>query len=94
MIAGLSGMIGLAPDLTIVLDICPQVAKTRLQARRRETDRYERMDPAFHARVRAGFRAIAEADPARCVLIPADRKEQDIHSAISALLEERFVLVL
>ena len=36
-------------------------------------DRYERLDAGFHARVRAGFLAIAAAEPARCVVLDASR---------------------
>ena len=82
MIATLTGLIGLVPDATIVLDVSPPVAAARLRGRGAAADRYEREDAAFHVRVNEGFRAIAHADPARCVLIAADASEAAVHAAV------------
>lgn len=81
-IAALHAMVGLTPDLTLILDVSEGVAAARLGARPGGRDRYERMPPDFHARVRAGFRAIAEATPGRCRLIDADAEVAAVHSAI------------
>ncbi len=73
------------PDLTLLLDLPRDLARARLQARGDSPDRYERLDEAFHARVSAGFRAIAEAEPNRVVRIDAD----DAPEAVSArMLDE------
>src|ERR1700677_2647202 len=64
MIEALAGMIGIVPDLTIVLDVPREVAVARLRGRGAIDDRYERMSDEFHRRVNAGFRVIA-AQP-RC----------------------------
>ena len=63
---------GFAPDLTLILDVSPQTRQLRIGARPGGLDRYERMDEAFHVRVREGFIAIAALDPQRCRVIPAD----------------------
>jgi dTMP kinase len=81
-IAMLAGLIGLVPDLTLVLDVSAAVATARLAARGVRPDHYERLGAAFHARVRAGFRAIAEAEPARCRLIGADGPAAEVHETI------------
>jgi len=78
LISILTGLIGLVPDLTLILDVDATTAAKRLGRRRRTADRYERMDSAFHARVRAGFRAIAAGEPARCCLIPAAGSRESI----------------
>jgi dTMP kinase len=70
------------PDLTLILDVDERVAATRQAARARAADRYDRLGPAFHARVATGFRAIAAAHPARCVLIDANAPEADVAAAI------------
>lgn len=44
--------------------------------------RYERMDGGFHERLREGFRAIAQAEPDRCVLIDASGSEQNVAGEI------------
>jgi dTMP kinase len=82
MIATLTGLIGLSPDLTIVLDVSESVAIARRRSRGGAADRYEREDPAFHARVNAGFLAIAAAEPGRCVVVDADVAEDVVHAAI------------
>jgi dTMP kinase len=81
-IRSLIGLLGIAPDLTIVLDVPETVATDRLSRRGTETDRYERQDAAFHARVRQGFRDIATADPNRCLLLDASADIQAVHTAI------------
>jgi dTMP kinase len=48
---------GLTPDLTIVLDVPPEVAAARMA---RPLDRMELQGAAFHARVREGFLAEAK----------------------------------
>jgi dTMP kinase len=88
-IAALTGMVGLVPDVTIVLDVSDTVAAGRLRGRGGAPDRYERLDATFHARVNAGFRAIAAAEPDRCVLVPADAGEAAVHAAVMRALWAR-----
>jgi dTMP kinase len=71
-----------APDLTIVLDLPAATGQARAAARDRPADRFERLDRAFHERLRQGFRAIAAAEPERCVLIDALPEPQAIHRAV------------
>jgi dTMP kinase len=81
MIETLTGLVGLVPDVTIVLDVSDAVGLARLRARGGAADRYELLDAAFHARVNQGFRAIARAATERCVMIPANGSEADVHAA-------------
>ena len=92
LIAALTGLIGLVPDLTIVLDVSPAVAVSRLGKRGSASDRYERLDADFHARVTAGFREIARAGPERCVLVPADGDEASVHTAVMTAVRQRLPL--
>jgi dTMP kinase len=55
---------GVFPDLTIILDLPPEVAALRA-ARGRERDRIERRSPAYHALVHEGYRTFAERAAAR-----------------------------
>jgi dTMP kinase len=71
-IAVLKALIRPQPDLTVILDVSETVAAARQAARGRAADRYDRLGPAFHARVAEGFRRIAAENPGRCVLIDAD----------------------
>ena len=88
-IATLMQMLGLVPDVTLVLDVSDAVAVERQLKRGADADRYERLDALFHARVRQGFRDIAAAAPERCVLIPGDGSEAHVHAAIMTALRAR-----
>jgi dTMP kinase len=88
-INALTGLLGIAPDLTIVLDVAETVAADRMRQRAGDADRYERLDAAFHARVRHGFRSIAEADPRRCVLLDAAGEIPVVHTAIMTAVRTR-----
>jgi dTMP kinase len=74
---------GLSPDLTLILDIAPEAGMARAMARGVAADRYERLDAAFHARVRAGFLAIAAAEPRRCAVIDAARGPDAVFADIA-----------
>lgn len=52
---------GLAPDLTLVVDVPLSVAKARMRERPGATDRIESEDEAFHERVRQGFLQLAKS---------------------------------
>jgi dTMP kinase len=80
---------GLSPDLTLILDIAPDVGMARANARGVAADRYERLDAGFHARVRAGFLSIAAAEPARCALVDAAAAADDVAGAVRQAVAER-----
>jgi dTMP kinase len=81
-IAALIGLVGVHPDLTVVLDVSETVAVARQVQRGMDPDRYERLDAFFHRRVNAGFREIAAGAPGRCVVVSADGTEEVVHGAI------------
>lgn len=57
---------GLAPDLVVLLDVPTDLARSR---RSGDLDRIEAAGVEFHDRVVRGFRALAEADPDRWVVV-------------------------
>lgn len=85
---------GTVPDLTVILDIDPAQGLARAAARRGGEDRYERMQLSFHEKLRAGFQAIAKAEPSRCALIDASAGVDLIQAAIRALLVDRLGVAL
>ncbi len=87
LIEGLTRLLPRRPDLTLMLVISPARGVERLVARRQGLDHYEAMDAAFHARVAAGFQAIAVQDPARCRVIPADGTVDDVRHAILSAVQ-------
>jgi dTMP kinase len=65
---------GLAPDLTLILDLDPAAGLARAASRRRPgeaTDRFESEALDFHTRLRQAYLAIAEEEPERCVVLDA-----------------------
>ena len=86
LIAALTQLLPVQPRVTLVLTATPETGAHRIAARAQPLDRYERQDAAFHARVRAGYAAIAAADPARCRVIPADGTAEEVHALICAAL--------
>jgi len=79
----------LSPDLTLVLDLPVAEGLGRAKARADNEDRYERMDMAFHERLREGFHDIVARAPERCVLIDASADEEAVAAQIQAVLSER-----
>jgi dTMP kinase len=84
----------LRPDLTVILDV---PVTTGLDRRRRGASgeqRFEQMTGAFHERVREGFRALARAEPERCVLIDAARPIEAVAADVRELVSRRLGLDL
>jgi dTMP kinase len=74
------------PDLTIVLDVPPELGLDRVKARQAETgagpDRFDSDVLALHARRRAAFLALAEREPGRYLVIDASRGEREVADEI------------
>jgi dTMP kinase len=75
------------PDLVLLLDVSPEVQAARMHGR--ELDRFERESDEFHRRVRAGFAAMAAADPAHWVVIDADRPLDDVYASVREAVRDR-----
>jgi len=72
---------GLVPDLTILLDIPPEIGLSRKDAGSR--NRFEAaFDLAFHRRVRAGFLDLARLEPGRWAVVDATRDPEAVFSDI------------
>jgi dTMP kinase len=79
---------GLLPDLTVLLDLEPAVARQRRGGRAAE-DRLESEQDDFHERVRTAFLALAAASPDRFVVVDAALPEQEVAARIRAAVEPR-----
>jgi dTMP kinase len=84
----------IAPDLTVILDLPAEIGLARATARASGDDRFERLDRAFHERLRYGFRQIATAEAARCVLIDGSSDAQSVHREILDAVAGRLQVVL
>ncbi len=72
---------GLRPDLTVLLDLPPEAGLARARGRS-VADRMESESLEFHQRVRQTFRALAESDPDRYLVLDATRSADELSAAI------------
>lgn len=80
---------GLKPDLTLVFDLPAEVGLARAHGRGGAEARFEGKGLEFHQRLREHFRAIATAEPERCVLIDAAAAPDTVAEAVWAAVTER-----
>src|SRR5271154_1457497 len=66
------------PDLTLILDLKPEIGFQHARRRTGPADRFESEGLPFHETLRQAFLDIAAAEPERCVVIAADRSEDDV----------------
>ena len=82
---------GLVPDLTILLDVPPEVSRTRLAARQASTsdtgDRIEAAGEMFHRRLREGFLDLAKAEPKRFTVIDASKSIDKVAAAVQKTVQ-------
>ncbi|WP_033420136.1 dTMP kinase [Nesterenkonia alba] len=79
---------GLTPDLTVVLDVDPEISRRRRAHRDGGAvgDRIESADNAFHSRLRQAFLDRAEAAPERYLVLDAAVDAQSIQQRIRTRL--------
>ncbi|HVC52896.1 MAG TPA: dTMP kinase [Stellaceae bacterium] len=80
---------GLAPDLTLVFDLPVALGLARAAARPGAADRFERLDRAFHERLRDGYLRIAAEEPQRVAVIAAAADIDTVHRAVLAVMRDR-----
>ena len=77
---------GLVPDMTLLLDVPPEVSRERLAARQAATaatgDRIETAGEMFHRRLREGFFELAHAEPKRFVVIDATQAVEKVAAIV------------
>ncbi|HPS20427.1 MAG TPA: dTMP kinase [Candidatus Omnitrophota bacterium] len=72
---------GVAPDLTIVLDVAADEGLKRA-GRSREADKIEKRGFAFHDKVRNGYLALAAADTERIKVVDASRGLEEVYRSV------------
>jgi dTMP kinase len=77
------------PDVTFLLDCPVAVGLARAKARG-PSDRFEREAVLFHERVRAGFCALAAAEPRRIVVVDATADAATVAQVIETEVTRRF----
>ena len=80
---------GLAPDLTILIDLDVDVAIERLRSRG-AANRLDAEAPAFHGRVRQAFLNLAAADPSRFEVFDGAKDVASLSAEIVERVKRRF----
>ncbi|MDR2743890.1 MAG: dTMP kinase [Desulfovibrio sp.] len=90
---------GLAPDITLLLDVPVPCGLIRAGQRNREAGtaisegRFESESLAFHERVQLGYRTLAQEEPDRFAVIDASQPVEDVAlqclSAVERMLRQR-----
>lgn len=78
---------GRRPDLTLLLDLPVGMAMKRSRERGAQNDRFEAEQSTFFERVRAGYLAILEREPARVRRIDASGTVDEVARVVGELLE-------
>jgi dTMP kinase len=80
-----------APDLTLLLDIDPEIGLARTQTRGNTTEsRFEQMGIDFHRLIRLGFLQLSLAHPNRIHALDASVDADTLHQAVLRALNHRF----
>jgi dTMP kinase len=85
---------GLMPDLTLLLDVAPEVGLARAwkridsDAAQVQESRFEKETLAFHQRVREGYLELARKEPDRFVRIDAAEEEGRVGAQIENVLSD------
>ncbi|MGW6905665.1 dTMP kinase [Streptomyces sp. NPDC054940] len=80
---------GLAPHLTVLLDVSPEVARERFTE---APDRLESEPAEFHTRVRSGFLTLAASDPGRYLVVDAGQEPEGVTTVIRHRLDQMLPL--
>lgn len=81
---------GLQPDLTLLFDLPPEVAASRVSSTGVDPDRFEREQRDFFVRVREAYLERAHKAPERICVIDADRSPAQIRAQIEGIVTERW----
>ncbi|HEX7119977.1 MAG TPA: dTMP kinase [Longimicrobiales bacterium] len=79
---------GVTPDVTLVLDVPPDVGAARRAKEGRHADRIEQAGAAFHARVAEAYRLLAETEP-RVERVDGGGPPERVHAEVLRRLRAR-----
>ncbi|HNQ75511.1 MAG TPA: dTMP kinase [Pseudothauera hydrothermalis] len=79
------------PDLTLLFDLPPRVAASRVAGSGAAPDRFEREQHDFFERVRAAYLLRAQRHPERIRVIDAHRSPEEVRAEVEAIIKARFL---
>lgn len=74
------------PDITFIMDICPENGLKRTNLRTNGENRYEKMGLEFHKKVYNGYKEIYQNNQSRCHLIDSNHNIENISKNIHEIL--------
>jgi dTMP kinase len=80
-------MIGREPDLTILIDMDPELGLSRAKGRKGHEERFEDFGIDLQRRMRAGFLALAQEFPTRFRVIDGARPLESVAADVLATVE-------
>lgn len=83
---------GLKPDLTLFLDLEPEIGLTRRKTSGQEWNRMDRQTLDFYRLTRRGYHTLAEMEPERWVSIDASGSITEVAAAVWATVQRRLNL--
>ena len=75
-------MVAVEPDLTLIIDMKPEIALNRGLARESGEDRFEGFGLSFQNALRNGFLDLASAHPERCMVIDGNRPAEQVAETV------------
>lgn len=78
------------PDITLILDIDPQIGLSRTRFRDEFPSRFEEFPFEFHEKIRSAFLAIAQDNPNRCFVLDASRPQHEVFAAALHVISNKF----
>lgn len=75
------------PDLTLILDVDPELGLQRAKKRADGEDRFEKKGLAFHRKLREGFISIAAQDPQRCRIVDSSGSYEAVAQEILRVVQ-------
>ncbi len=79
---------GTKPDLTILLDLSPELGLAR-KKNQKALDRLELQADSFHLKVNEGYKILADRHPDRILCVDASESIDAIHKVIVSAIEEK-----
>src|SRR5215212_757640 len=83
---------GLAPDLTVLLDVDVEVGLRRKKQNAVEWNRMDAHEVEFYKRVRAGYSEMVKAEPNRWVVVDAGQKWDKVQENLRRVFIEKLVM--
>ena len=81
-------MIGLEPDLTVLIDMDPDTGLTRALSRKGHEERFEDFGPDLQRRMREGFLALAREHADRFRIVDGGREIERVAADVRRMAEE------